>query len=73
VRMRGDGVLERQRFARVAGLLAGVIVLSLGVSLAVRGSHGALANAIDVAIVVLVVLLLILTAAYYLRFRRDNR
>lgn len=41
--------------------LAGIIVLSLGVNVAVRGSHDALANAIDVAIVVLVILLLILT------------
>ncbi len=66
-------MLERQRFNRVAGLLAGAIVILLVASLAVRTSHDKVANVIYLIIVALIVLLLALTAAYTVRSRRDSR
>lgn len=66
-------MLERQRFNRVAGLLAGAIVILLFASLAVRTSHEEVANVIYLIIVALIVLLLALTAAYTVRSRRDSR
>jgi uncharacterized membrane protein len=66
-------MLERQRFNRVAGLLAGAIVILLFASLGVRTSHDEVANVIYLVIVALIVLLLALTAAYTVRSRRDSR
>lgn len=66
-------MLERQRFTRIALLLAGAIVILLFASLAVRTSHDEVANVIYLIIVALIVLLLALTAAYSVQSRRDSR
>ncbi len=66
-------MLERQRFTRIAVLLAGAIAILLVASLAFRTSNDDVANVIYLIIVALIVLLLALTAAYTVRARRDSR